>query len=217
VRLVAFAPGQDDADLNVRLASPTGPISPAGNETLHVKSGMTAAVDLGPVTRGEAGSLILTPSQESDVPVPVVAALHVVRGKGGDQDAAFIPATPAIDHRATVADNSAKGSTLSFVASGSSARVRVTASAGTEGGSPVSKTYTVKGGTTLAVPPPVPSGLKGSYAVTVERVSGGPVYASRMLERSENGIPMFTVQTLPDDRSMVRVPRAKQDLSVLER
>jgi hypothetical protein len=61
----------------------------------------------------------------------------------------------------------------------------------------------------------VPSGLKGTYAVTVERLSGGPVYASRMLERPQNGIPMFTIQTLPDDRGTVRVPRAEQDLSVL--
>ena len=30
VRLVAFAPGDADADLKVRLASPTGPITPAG-------------------------------------------------------------------------------------------------------------------------------------------------------------------------------------------
>ncbi len=62
VRLVAFAPGDADADLKVRLASPNGPITPAGNETLHVKAGMTAAVDLGDVTRGEAGSLVLTPT-----------------------------------------------------------------------------------------------------------------------------------------------------------
>lgn len=37
VRLVVFAPGETDADLKLRLASPNGPITPAGNETLHVK------------------------------------------------------------------------------------------------------------------------------------------------------------------------------------
>ncbi|WP_255950413.1 DUF5719 family protein [Streptomyces odontomachi] len=215
VRLVAFAPGQEDADLNVKLATPTGSITPAGHETLHVKSGMTAAVDLGAVTRGEAGSLILTPSQESGGSVPVVAALRVVRGKEGAQESAFIPATPAVGQRATAADNRSKDSTFSLVAPGKSVRVRLTSSAGEDGGSPVSKTYTVKGGTTLSVRPPVPGKLKGTYAVTVERLSGGSVYAARMLERPENGIPMFTIQTVPDDRSTVRVPRANQDLSVL--
>ncbi|MFD9864517.1 DUF5719 family protein [Streptomyces alboflavus] len=214
VRLVAFALGSDDADLKVRLASPTGAITPAGHETLHVKSGMTAAVDLGDVTRGEAGSLLLTPTEDA---VPVVAGLRVTRGKGDKQETAFIPATSAVGARATVADNRAKGSTLSLVAPGETGRVKVTASAGSEAGEPVSKTYTVKGGTTLAVDPPVPSGLKGSYALTLETESGGPVHAARMLELKENGIPMFTIQTVPDDRGTVAVPKAEQDLEVLQK
>ncbi|MEI5099565.1 DUF5719 family protein [Streptomyces sp. PmtG] len=214
VRLVAFAPGADDADLKVQLASPTGPISPAGHETLHVKSGMTAAVDLGDVTKGEAGSLILTPTED---PVPVVAALRVTRGKGSKQETAFIPATAAVDTRATAADNRAKGTTLSLTAPDRPARVKVTASAGTESGDPTTKTYTVKAGTTLSVTPPVPSGLKGSYALTLEPQSTAPVHASRTLELPENDIPMFTIQPLPDDRGTVSVPKAKQDLEVLQK
>lgn len=212
VRLVAFAPGDTDADLKVRLASPTGLITPAGNETLHVKAGMTSAVDLGDVTRGEAGSLVLTPGDSS---VPVVAALRVTRGKGDRQETAFIPATAPVGARATAADNSAKGSTLAVTAPGKGATVKVTASAGSGGGTPVSKTFTIKGGTTQDVEAPVPSGLKGTYALTVEPVSGGPVYASRMLAATQDGVPAFTVQTLPDDRGTVSVPHADQDLSVL--
>lgn len=214
VRLVAFAPGDIDADLKVRLASASGLITPAGNETLHVKAGMTAAADLGDLTRGEAGSLVLTPTEKA---VPVVAGLRVVRGKGGKQETAFIPATRPVGTRATVADNRSKGSTLSVVAPGEAAEVKVTASAGSEDGTAASKTYKVKGGTTQDIEAPVPSGLKGSYALTVEPVSGGPVYAARTLEISEGGIPMFTVQTLPDDRGMVAVPDAEQDLSVLQK
>ncbi|MFF2852927.1 DUF5719 family protein [Streptomyces sp. NPDC058001] len=212
VRLVVFAPGQDDADLKVELASPNSSISPAGHETLHVKSGMTAAVDLGDVTKGEAGSLMLTPTDRS---VPVVAALRVVRGKGDKQETAFIPATAPVSTRATAVDNRAKGSTLALVAPGATAVVKVTASPGTGGGSPVTEKYTVKAGTTLEVKPPVPGGLKGTYALTVEPVSGGPVHASRLLELPEGGVPMFTVQTLPDDRGTVSVPKAEPDLSVL--
>ncbi|RVU18533.1 hypothetical protein EOT10_31385 [Streptomyces antnestii] len=217
VRLVAYAPGDNDADLKIQLASPSGRITPAGHESLHVKSGMTAAVDLGDVTRGEAGSLVLTPTENA---VPVVAALQVVRGKGSQQEMAYIPATRPVGERATVADNRAKGSTLSLTAPGKSGTVRVTASAGTEGGTPVTKTYTVKGGTTTSVRPPVPAGLKGTYALTVEQVSGGEVYGSRMLDVPDPdvpGLPMFTVQTLPDDRGTVSVPQSDQDLSVLQK
>lgn len=214
VRLIAFTPSDSDADLKVRLASPTGLITPAGNETLHIKAGMTATVDLGDLTRGEAGSLVLTPT---DSAVPFVAALEVVRGQGAKQETAFIPATGPVSTRATVVDNTAKGTTLSLTAPDGAALVKVTASAGSEGGVAATKTYTIKGGTTQDVELPVPAGLKGTYALTVERVSGGAVYASRTLAAPANGIPAFTVQTLPDDRGTVAVPDAEQDLSVLQK
>ncbi len=212
VRLVAFAPGGSDADLKVKLAGKNSAITPAGHESLHVKSGMMAAVDLGAITSGEAGSLLLSSESGGG---KVVAALRVTRGKGDKQETAFIPATNPIAERGTVADNRAKGSTLSLVAPDKEAEVKVTSSAGSEGGTPVSKDYTVKAGTTLAVDPPKPGGGKGAFAVTVEKVSGGPVYASRMLALPEGGVPMFTIQPLPDDRGTVDVPEAEQRLSLL--
>lgn len=214
VRLVVLARGENDADLKVRLAGRTGSITPAGHETLHVKPGVVTAVDLKDVTKGEPGSLILSPSESGD-DTPVVAALQVTRGKGSKQETAFIPATAPVEERASAADNRGKGSTLSLAAPGEAAKVRVTASAGSDGGSPQSKTYELKAGTTTAVTPPRPAGGKGTYAVTVERESGGEVYAARTLEQEADGVPAFTVQSLPDDRGMVAVPEAGQDLSVL--
>ncbi|MDX3328901.1 DUF5719 family protein [Streptomyces sp. ME02-6979-3A] len=214
VRLVAFAPGEDDADVKVQLLGKNGTFSPAGNDTLHIKSQMTASVDLKNVTRGEPGSLRLTPTDGSRT--PVVAALRVVRGTGAKQEVAFIPATGPVGERATVADNRAKGSVLSLTAPGKTAKVKVTASAGSEGGEAAVKTYTVKGGTTLEVTPEAPAGLKGGYALTVETESGGPVHAARTLTIPEGGIDMFTVQTLQDDGGTVEVPEAEQDLSVLD-
>ncbi|QFQ97886.1 hypothetical protein F9278_18550 [Streptomyces phaeolivaceus] len=214
VTLVAYAPGETDADLKLRLASPSGAITPAGNETLHVKGGMTASADLGDITRGEPGSLILTPTDQS---VPVVAALRVVRGKGDNQETAFIPATRPVGARATVTDNRAKGTTLALTAPTGAAEVEVTASAGSGGGKPVTKTFTIKAGTTQNVEMPAPGGLKGTYALTVETTSGGPVYASRLLESRLDNVPAFTIQTLPDDRGTVAVPEARQDLSIMQR
>ncbi|MER6529027.1 DUF5719 family protein [Streptomyces sp. NPDC001508] len=214
VRLIAFTPADSDADVKIRLASPDGLITPAGNETLHVKSGMTTAIDLGEVTRGEAGSLVLSATDRS---VPVVAALRVIRGKGDEQETAFIPATAPVGRRATVVGNGAKDTTLSVTAPTTAAQVKVTASAGSEGGTAVTKTYPVKAGTTQDLDIPAPAGLKGTYALTVESVSGGPVYASRTLTDTESGVAGFTVQTLPDDRGTVAVPEADQDLSVLQK
>ncbi|MFI2380381.1 DUF5719 family protein [Streptomyces sp. NPDC018964] len=214
VRLVAFAPGDADVDLKVRLASPSGLITPAGHDTLHVKGGMTTAVDLDDITRGEAGSLVLTAADDS---VPVVAAARVLRGEGDDQESAFVPAARPVGTRATSVANTAKGTTLSVTAPGGTAKVEVTASAGTEGGTEVSKTYTIKSGTTQDIEAPVPEGAKGTYALTVEPRSGAPVYASRTLTATENGVPFFTVQPLPDDRGTVAVPKSTEDLSILQK
>ncbi|MFF5364847.1 DUF5719 family protein [Streptomyces scabiei] len=214
VTLVAFAPGDTDADLKLRLASPNGPITPAGHETLHIKAGMTATADLGDITRGEEGSLFLAPTGRA---IPVVAALRVVRGKGDNRETAFIPATRPVGARATVADNRAKGTTLALTAPTGTAEVKVTASAGSGGGEATTKTFTIKAGTTQHVDMPAPSGLKGSYALTVETTSGAPVYASRLLQSKLDSVPAFTIQTLPDDRGTVAVPKAHQDLSILQR
>ncbi|MFJ5220600.1 DUF5719 family protein [Streptomyces sp. NPDC088354] len=214
VQLVVFATGDDDADLKLRLAASAGDITPAGHETVHVKSGMTTTVDLGDVTKGEAGSLVLTPSGTTGS-APVVAALRIARGKGADQETAFLPATAPVGDRATVADNRTKGSTLALTALTSDATVKVTTSASTAGGEPVGKTLSVKAGTTVVLSPPDPSAGKGTYAVTVEPSSGGPVYASRTLELPRDGVPMFTVQAMPDDRGLVAVPASREDLSIL--
>ncbi|MFD9575532.1 DUF5719 family protein [Streptomyces sp. NPDC059982] len=219
VRLVAFAPGEDDADLGLKLAGPAGSISPAGNDQLHLKAGMTASVDLKDLTRGEAGSLLLTPADPKKA-VPVVAALRVVRGTGTKQELGFIPASAPVAARATVGDNRTddKATVLALTATGADAKVRVTASAGTEGGEAAVKEVTVKAGTTLAVnPAPAPTGGKGAYALTLETLSGGPVHAARTLTLPHEGIPMFTVQTFADDRSAVSVPKAVQDPSILIR
>ena len=215
VRLTVLARGENDADLKVRLAGKNGQISPAGYETLHVKGGMTSSVKLRDLTKGEAGSLVLSPTGDEDGATPVVAGAQVTRGKGSSQETAFIPSTAPVDKRATAAGNTAKGSALSLTAPQKAAKVRVTSSAGSEGGSPASKTYTVAAGTTQSFAPPAPQGGKGTFAVTVERLSGGPLYSSRMLEKKVEGVQGFTVQPLPDDRGMVPVPQSGQDLSVL--
>ena len=220
VRLVVFAPGEEDADLKVRLAGPKNTITPAGYETLHVRGGMTTAVDLKDLTKGEAGSLVLSPSGEGGA-TPVVAAVRVTRGKGAKQETSFIPSTPAISQRATAADNRASGSpfvsSVSLTALGSDAKVKVTASKGSGGGSARSKTVSVDAGTTKTFTPPRPEGGSGAYAVTVEHVAGGEVFGSRMLaaKAKKGSVPRFTVQPLPDDGSTVQVPESSADLSVL--
>lgn len=213
-RLVVLAPGDDDADLKVQLSGPNGWFTPAGHETVHVKSGMVSATDLGAVTRGQASALRLSPTDPRQA-TPVVAGLRVDRGKGSATDAAWIAGSAPVGDRATVAENWAGSSTLVLTSTGSAAKVRVTSSAGSSGGTPAVKEVQLPAGGTVSLPAPVPAGGKGAWAVTVETVSGGPVSAARVLELKRNGVPMFTVQPFQDDRSAVLVPHAAQDPAIL--
>ncbi|MEU3603494.1 DUF5719 family protein [Streptomyces sp. NPDC006798] len=216
VRLTLFAPGDSDAELRAGLAVPGGTFGLVGRETIRVKAGATAVVELGDLTRGEPGSLVLRPARP-DRATPVVAALRIVRGTGKGREIAHVPATGPVGERAGAVDNRATGTTLSLTAPGRAARVRVTASTGTGGGTPAVREYRIAAGTTTAVTPPVPAGLKGSYALTVRTLpGGGPVHASRTLALPRGGVAMFTIQTLPGDRGTVSVPAAGRDLSVLD-
>ncbi|MFJ9953440.1 DUF5719 family protein [Kitasatospora sp. NPDC091207] len=216
--LVVWAPPEDDADLKIELSGKNGWFTPAGNESIHVKAGMVAAVDLGKVTRDEVAGLRLSPSDDKH-PTPVVAGLRIDRtGANGKADAAWLTGTAPVGARATVADNRGGGpSTLFLTSTGEAATVKVTASAGTGGGTPTSKDVQLPAGGTVALPAPEPTGLNGSFALTVETVSGGPVVAARMLAITAKDVPMFTIQALRDDHSSVKVPRAAQDQGVVLR
>ncbi|WP_406199083.1 DUF5719 family protein [Kitasatospora sp. NBC_01560] len=217
-RLVVWAPPEDDADLKIELSGKNGWFVPAGNESIHIKAGQVAAVDLGKVTRDEVAGLRLSPSDDKH-PTPVVAGLRVDRaGQNGKSDAAWLTGTVPVGARATVADNRGGGAaTLFLTSAGEAATVKVTASAGTGGGTPVSKEVQLPAGGTVALPAPEPGGLNGSFALTVETVSGGPVVAARMLALPVKDVPMFTVQALRDDRSTVKVPQAAQNPGVVLR
>ncbi|MGK5530177.1 DUF5719 family protein [Streptomyces sp. URMC 129] len=214
VRLVAFAPGEEDISLDVTLAGPGGTITPAGHETVSVHAGSLTAVDLENLTHGEPGSLVLTPDPGSGTGT-VAAALLVTTGEGDEQEMAFIPATAPVERRASVSGNTADGTALSLVAPDEAVEVEVTYSAGTDGGEPVTETHTVEAGTTLVLTPELPGSTEGQFAATIRHMGGGTLYASRTLTVEEDGATAFTVQTLPDDRSTVAVPDTQQDLSVL--
>ena len=217
-RLVVAAPADDDADLKIELSGKNGWFTPAGNESIHVKAGMVAAVDLGKVTRDEVASLRLSPSDDKH-PTPVVAGLRVDRvGANGKSDAAWLSGAVPVGKRASVADNRGGGATtLYLTSSGEVATVRVSASAGSGGGTPATKEVEIPAGGTVGLPAPEPEGLNGTFAITVETLSGGPVMAARMLTVTAKDVAMFTVQSLADDHSTVRVPHADQDPGLLVR
>ncbi|PYC77628.1 hypothetical protein C7C46_18525 [Streptomyces tateyamensis] len=216
-RLIVAAPrGDDDADLKIQLSGPNGWFVPAGHESIHVKAGMVAAVDLDQTTHQQISALRLTPSDPSHA-TPVLATVRINRANGSKSDAAWVTGTAPVGKRASVADARAGGSTtLLLTATGdSAASVRVTASAGSGGGTPATKDVDIPAGSTVSLPAPEPGGGSGNFGLTVETVKGGPVVAARMLALTTKDVPMFTVQTLQDDHSFVQVPPAAPDPGLL--
>ncbi|WP_371497363.1 DUF5719 family protein [Kitasatospora sp. NBC_00374] len=217
-RLVVGAPGEDDADLKVQISGKNGWFTPAGHETVHVKAGMVEAVDLGQVTRGEVGAIRLTPSDPAH-PTPVVAGVRVDRAKNGKSDAAWLSGAAPVGARASLADNRGGGqSQLLLTSTGEQeAKVRVTSSAGSGGGTPATKELSVPAGATVALDVPDPAGLNGVFSLTLETLSGGPVVAARILTIPAKDVPMFTIQEFADDHSTVRLPYTQGDPGVLLR
>lgn len=212
VRLIGYATGGNDAVVKVQLLTPDGAITPAGHETVDFKNGVTKAFELPKLAEGQTGSLVLTPADPTQAE-PFVAAVQVVRGSKGNQEMAFVPATEPVGARSTVADNRVGDTTLALTAPDGDATVKVTSSAPSKGGKPATTTVTVKKGTTVQITPPRPAG-SGSYALTVVPVSGAPVYACRELAINTDGLPAFTLQSMPDDGGYVAVPQTAQDLTV---
>ncbi|MFC5909386.1 DUF5719 family protein [Streptacidiphilus monticola] len=206
--LAVTAPGVEDADLKLQLASQTGWITPAGHETIHVKAGMLTFVDLADVTRGQPAALRLSPTDPKQAP-GVVAAIQLGRGSSSTE-LAYTTGTDAVTQRTTIAGNTAAGTTLFLTATDKAATVTVAALG--KSGSPQTQEVKLQPGTTVAIKPKSPDGADG-YALTVEPAAGsGPVYVARMLTSGKAG---FTVQPYADDHSTVEVPRTIQAPAIL--
>lgn len=208
--LILAAPGAADADLNVQLASQSGWITPAGHDTVHVKAGMVAAFDLANITRGQPAAMRLTPSDPKQA-TPFVATVEVFRGKGST-DTGYVVGGAPIGQRATAAGSAGTDSLLMLSATGTAAVVKVSSIGAS--GAPVTQNVSIPAGVTAQVTPKAPAGST-TFAVTVEPVSGGSVYAARMITVKVGSVPSFTIQQLADDHSTVQIPHAVQDGSVL--
>lgn len=212
--LVVADTGATDAELNIHLASSGGLIVPAGHESIDVKAGTVASVDLGAITHGEPATLELTPATGTgQPPVPVAAGIQVVRGGSGSTDTGYLAGAGPIGQRATAAGNSAGDSTLLLSTLTTASTVKIT-SVGGSGSTPVVQNVSIPAGATVSVTPKAPSG-SGPFAVTIEPLSGGPVYAARTVSRKSGSNLGFTIQQLSDDHSTVEIPHVVQDGSVL--
>ncbi|WP_193318205.1 DUF5719 family protein [Nonomuraea phyllanthi] len=190
--LLVAAPGETDAQVQIKAVSEDADYAMKGRESLDVPAGSVTSLDVTTGVGGSSAALVLTS------PTPIVAGL-VITGTGGSSDVAFTAGTPALDLGSTVARN-ATGSRLVLTALGGPGKVRV-------------QVVTEKGAPAKPLEVSVPADrtrnvklkTKGDFALEVTPVSG-EVYGGRVVEeRLKTGL-LITTQPLAPARLYTMLP-----------
>ena len=127
-RLDLVNPGDSDATVSLRIATPTKNFAPAGHQTVIVQAGHTTSVDLSGAISGEAAAALVS----SDVPV-TAAGLTAQQPTNGLRELAWLPAQRPLVSAAGVANNVppfAQKVNLVVTAPQAAARLRISAPGG---------------------------------------------------------------------------------------
>ena len=208
-QLILADPGDQDATVTLKLATTTGNFVPAGHQTVVVRAGRTAVVDLTASLSAVPGAVVI----HSDQPV-TAAAISSATGAGtrARPDIQWQPAGRAITGPAVLPDNTPpfdRNAPLYVTAPESAAKLRVTAADGS------STVLSVRTGRTLAWDPVGKFGRPGAYGPLVfTPVSGGPVYVARTLVASGVHGPLTTSEQPTLLPVAISLPAAEPDLRV---
>jgi hypothetical protein len=224
---------EDNEKIQLTLLAPNAPASVAlrwvGHSTITPAAGsFTGQLDQGKVTTADL-STVANPGEYATLevcgsasaadqclpvtgtggPTQIVGEVKVTQSDSSGQDTAYITPASALTGDGLVADNPA-ASVLTLTNTGSSAAtVKVTQTPNGASPTPVTSTYTVNPGTTLAQNLAMPKGA-ADYALTVTPVSG-TVYAARI-----GGIGHdLSIQPLSSAAETVTIPAVGQDFSGL--
>lgn len=174
-RLVLSDPGTRDATVTLRLATTSGNFAPAGHQTVVIRAGHTADVDLGPSLGGSAGAVTV----HSDQPVTATGvSIAGTAGKGDRPDTQFQPAAAAIAGPAVLPANKPPFGTsikLYITAPAAASKLRIATPTG------ASKVLTINAGRTQVFDAQAAFGDGGSGPLVLTPISGGRSYVSRTL------------------------------------
>lgn len=181
--LLLAVPGEEDADVTVKVVRPDGSFAPEGAPPVTVTAGTVESVDLSSALEGQPGALVVTSTE----PV-VAAAVASIPGTDGTADIAFSAAALPLSAPAGVPGNLGGGTRhtqLLLTAPDEDATVTIRALSrdGSEG---VSKRVQVPAGTTQPVD--VAGMTKDDHAgLIVVPDKGSVVYGARVLVEQDPG------------------------------
>ncbi|HEX4654574.1 MAG TPA: DUF5719 family protein [Mycobacteriales bacterium] len=173
--LVLADPGDRDATVTLRLVTASGNFAPAGHQTVVVRAGHSADVDLASSLAGAPGAVLV----HSDQPVTATAFSSAAALNDQDHpDLQFQPAAAAITGPAVLPDNTPpfdRNVRLYVTAPDAAAKLRVATTTG------ASRVLTIRAGRSLAWDPVAVFGTDAYGPLVFTPVGGGSVYVSRTL------------------------------------
>jgi hypothetical protein len=207
--LYIAVPGTAAAQVKITAVTGKGSYQPTGGTGIDLLGGSVVSIPL-PSLGGVAGAISISSSE------PVAATLLVSGGPAGTQGALAAASGP-VSEQGVLADNPAKsaGKTqLVLSAPKHAATVRITtatttvSAAGQQG-----QIVQISAGSSVVVPVGPPSGSKeAEFSVIVTPVSGGPVYAGRIITV---GGTVQSVLAVPSSPTWIPLPGVTDSLSAI--
>ena len=203
--LILGNPGDRDATVTLRLSTKSGNFAPAGHQTVVVRAGRTADVDLTSTLSGSPGAALVHSDQ------PVTAAGLSSAGVLSDRDHPDIqwqPAAVPISGPAVLADNTPpfdRNAPIYLTAPEAAAKLRIATTNGQ------SRVVPIRGGRTLAWDPEGALGAAAHGPLVFAPVSGGQVYVSRTLFAYGLHGPLVTAEQPALLPAAISLPAAVRD------
>jgi hypothetical protein len=208
--LYIAVPGTSAAQVKITAVTARGSYQPTGGTGIALLGGSAVAIPL-PSLGGVAGAISISAS------APVAATLMTSGGPPATPGAPAVSAGPVLE-QGVVADNpvgSAGKTELVLSAPRHAATVRITtatttvAAAGQSG-----RVVQIAAGSSMVLPEAAPSGKTAGFSIIVTPLSGGPVYAGRVI--SLGGV-VQSVLAVPSSPTWIPLPGVTESLSAILR
>lgn len=208
--LYIAVPGGSSAQVKVTAVTAKGSYQPTGGTGIDLLGGSAVSIPL-PSLGGLPGALSVTSN------VPVIATLLLPGGPAATPGALAVSAGPIME-QGVVADNPAAGAgktDLVLSAPAGAATVRIaTGSTTVPASSGSGRVVQVPAGSSVLLSVAPPAGRAPGFSIVITPLSGGPVYAGRVVSTAGT---VQSVLAVPSSLTWIPLPGVAQSLSAILR
>jgi hypothetical protein len=204
--LYIAVPGTSPAQVKITAVTGKGSYQPTGGTGIDLLGGSAISIPLSSLG-GVPGAVSISSS------VPVAAVLMESGGPAATPGALAVSAGPVVE-QGVVADNAAGKTELVLSAPQQAATVRITTATATVAATGQSgRVIQIGAGSSVVVPVAPPTGSKATeFSVIVTPLSGGPVYAGRVIS---TGGTVQSVLAVPSSPTWIPLPGVTDSLPAI--